>query len=126
VRRPTALPMSGRTVLVTGATGGIGRATARGLASLGARVGIVGRDPDRAVAAANAIRQGSPAACVDVFVADLSSQGEVRRLATEVLATRTYFAERRPKQSSPLSRDRGVAGRLWQVSSDLVAQTPAG
>jgi NAD(P)-dependent dehydrogenase (short-subunit alcohol dehydrogenase family) len=79
--------MSGRVVLVTGATGGIGRATAAGLARLGARVGIVGRDRDRAEAAASAIREASPAAYVDMFVADLSSQGEVRRLATEVLAT---------------------------------------
>ncbi|HEX5970264.1 MAG TPA: SDR family oxidoreductase [Intrasporangium sp.] len=83
----TALPMSGRTVLVTGATGGIGRATAAGLAGLGARVGIVGRDRDRAEAAASAIRGVSPASYVDVFVADLSLQGEVRRLAAEVLTT---------------------------------------
>ena len=37
-------PTAGKTVLVTGGTGGIGRATAAGLAALGARVGITGRD----------------------------------------------------------------------------------
>ena len=37
--------MAGKSVLVTGGTGGIGRATAIGLAALGARVGITGRDP---------------------------------------------------------------------------------
>jgi retinol dehydrogenase 14 len=37
-------PMAGKTVLVTGGTGGISRATAAGLAALGARVGITGRD----------------------------------------------------------------------------------
>ncbi|HKX68950.1 MAG TPA: SDR family oxidoreductase [Intrasporangium sp.] len=79
--------MSGRTVLVTGATSGIGRATAAGLAGLGARVGIVGRDEERAEAVASAIRGASPAAYVDVFVADLSSQVQVRRLASHVLAT---------------------------------------
>ena len=54
---------------------------------MGARVGIVGRDRTRAEAAAAAIvrETGNPA--VDVFVADLSSQAEVRRLADEVLAT---------------------------------------
>jgi retinol dehydrogenase-14 len=36
--------MAGKSVLVTGGTGGIGRATAIGLAALGARVGITGRD----------------------------------------------------------------------------------
>ena len=40
----TAGPMAGQTVLVTGGTGGIGRATAAGLAAMGARVGITGRD----------------------------------------------------------------------------------
>jgi retinol dehydrogenase 14 len=37
-------PMTGKTVLITGGTGGIGRAAAIGLASLGVRVGITGRD----------------------------------------------------------------------------------
>ncbi|MGZ4441791.1 MAG: SDR family NAD(P)-dependent oxidoreductase [Nocardioidaceae bacterium] len=79
--------MHGSTVLVTGGTGGIGAATATGLAGLGARVGIVGRDPGRAAAAADAIRRTTQDARVDVFVADLSAQQEVRRLAAEVLAT---------------------------------------
>ena len=79
-------PMTGKTVLITGGTGGIGRAAAIGLASMGARVGITGRDRARAgrVAAAIARESGNPA--VDVFVADLSSQTEVRRLAGEVLS----------------------------------------
>lgn len=75
--------MTGKTVLVTGATGGIGLATAAGLVGLGARVGIVGRDADRSEAAANQLRASG--GHVDVFVADVSSQDEVRRLASEVL-----------------------------------------
>lgn len=78
--------MTGKTVLITGGTGGIGKASAIGLASLGARVGITGRDRARADAAAAAISTASGNAAVDVFVADLSSQAEVRRLAAEVLA----------------------------------------
>ena len=78
-------PMRGKTVLVTGGTGGIGRATALGLAALGARVGITGRDAARAAAAAAGIaaETGNPA--VDAFSADLSSQEGVRSLADQVL-----------------------------------------
>ena len=79
--------MQGKTVLVTGGTGGIGRATAEGLALLGAGVGIVGRDRTRAEHAADEIRARTGAAQVDAFAADLSSQAEVRRLAEEVLST---------------------------------------
>jgi retinol dehydrogenase 14 len=77
-------PMAGRTALVTGGTGGIGRATALGLAAMGAHVAIVGRDRVRTEDAAREIRE----ACggrVDAFVADMSAQAEVRRLAGEVL-----------------------------------------
>ena len=76
--------MTGKTVLVTGATGGIGLATAAGLAGLGARVGIVGRDAARSEAAATQLR--AVGGQVDVFIADVSSQDEVRRLADEALA----------------------------------------
>jgi retinol dehydrogenase 14 len=77
-------PMAGRTVLVTGGSGGIGRATALGLAAMGARLAITGRDRGRAEDAAREIGAAG-AGQVDVFVADLSSQSEVRRLAGEVL-----------------------------------------
>src|ERR1022692_2764877 len=77
-------PMAGRTVLVTGGTGGIGRATALGLAALGAHLAITGRDRGRAEGAAREIRAAGGGQ-VDVFVADLSCQSQVRRLADEVL-----------------------------------------
>jgi len=83
---PASASMNGKTVLITGGTGGIGRATSIGLSALGARVGITGRDRTRAEAAAAAISHASGNSAVDVFVADLSSQEEVRRMAAEVLA----------------------------------------
>src|SRR6185295_10844096 len=79
-------PMTGRTVLVTGATGGIGKATALGLAALGARVAITGRDRDRTTAAAAEIRQAGDGQ-VEEFVLDLSSQSQVRTLAVQVQQT---------------------------------------
>ena len=77
-------PMAGTTVLVTGATSGIGKATALGLATMGAHLAITGRNPQRTESAAREIRAAGGEQ-VDVFVADLSSQAEVRRLATEIL-----------------------------------------
>ena len=77
-------PMTGRTVLVTGGSGGIGRATALGLAAMGAHLAITGRDRGRTEDAAREIRAAGSRQ-VDVFVADLSSLSQVRRLADEVL-----------------------------------------
>ena len=79
------LPMAGKVVLITGGTGGIGKATAIGLATMGARVGVTGRDLARAEHAAADIRAASGNPAVDAFAADMSSQAEVRRLAVAVL-----------------------------------------
>jgi len=76
--------MAGRTVLVTGGSGGIGRATALGLARIGADLAICGRDRESTEGAAVEVR-GAGGGRVEVFVADLSSQAQVRRLAGEVL-----------------------------------------
>ena len=78
-------PMAGRVVLITGGTGGIGKATAIGLATLGARVGITGRVLTRAEQAVADIRAASGNPAVDAFEADMTFQAEVRRLAAEVL-----------------------------------------
>ena len=86
-RESGAPSMAGKSVLVTGGTGGIGKATAIGLAALGARVGITGRDQARAVAAAAGIRAATGNTAVDAFAADMSAQAEVRRLAAQVADT---------------------------------------
>jgi NAD(P)-dependent dehydrogenase (short-subunit alcohol dehydrogenase family) len=77
------VPIAGRTVLITGATSGIGRATALGLARMGAHLAITGRDRVRTEDAAREIRAGGGR--VDLFIADLSSQTELRELAEQVL-----------------------------------------
>ncbi|WP_233621469.1 SDR family NAD(P)-dependent oxidoreductase [Amycolatopsis sp. WAC 04182] len=76
--------MDGKTVLVTGSTGGIGKESARRLASLGARVILVGRDKTRAEEAAKELRRSSGHTKVDAITADLSRLRDVRGLAEQV------------------------------------------
>jgi NAD(P)-dependent dehydrogenase (short-subunit alcohol dehydrogenase family) len=66
------------TVIVTGATRGIGRAAAVELVRRGAEVAIVGRDADR-------VREAADEAGAHGHVADLASLADVRRLAAELL-----------------------------------------
>jgi NAD(P)-dependent dehydrogenase (short-subunit alcohol dehydrogenase family) len=73
--------MQGRVCLVTGATSGIGRATAKALAGRGANVALVARDPARGKVTAADIARATGNGRVEVFVADLSSQGSIRELA---------------------------------------------
>jgi NAD(P)-dependent dehydrogenase (short-subunit alcohol dehydrogenase family) len=70
-----------RVILVTGATDGIGRETARALASLGHRVILHGRTAAKAEAAAAALRRDLPTAELTTAAGDLSSLAEVRGLA---------------------------------------------
>ena len=84
MKRISTGSMVGKTVLVTGATSGIGRATALGLAMMGARVAITGRSSDRTEDAARDIGAAGGGQ-IEVFVADLSSQSQLRRLADQVL-----------------------------------------
>src|SRR5215210_3665936 len=79
--------MGEKVCLITGATSGIGKATSMGLASMGATVVMVGRDRGRGEAALAEVKEGSLNASVDLMLADLSSQQEIRRLADEFKET---------------------------------------
>ena len=78
--------LAGRTVVLTGASSGIGRATALGLADEGARLFLVGRTPERCEETLAEIRRRTGRDDAVMLRADLSSLAEVRRLAKELLA----------------------------------------
>ena len=79
--------MDGQVVLVTGAASGIGLAAAQGFARLGARVLAVGRNPERAREAAQAISGAAAGAAVVPLACDLGDLAEVRALVAEVIDT---------------------------------------
>ena len=70
-----------RVCLVTGATSGIGRATAQELAAIGAMTVLVARDRARGEATVEEIRRATGSDRVELLVADLSSQDAIRELA---------------------------------------------
>jgi NAD(P)-dependent dehydrogenase (short-subunit alcohol dehydrogenase family) len=72
--------LSGQTIVVTGATSGLGRESARALASAGAKVVLTGRDDQKGVAAVEAVGHGATFHNIDL--ADL---GAVRRGTDELL-----------------------------------------
>jgi len=70
--------LAGRHVLVTGASGGLGLATAAGLTSLGATVHLLGRSAERLDAAQRSLREEVPSARVETAVCDVSDLDAVR------------------------------------------------
>jgi retinol dehydrogenase 12 len=81
----SGVDMTGKTVVVTGASSGIGLETAVALAARGARVLITARDAGRGQAALDTIRKSSGGDC-DLVLFDLMSMSSVRRGAAEILA----------------------------------------
>ena len=77
------LSMQDRVCLVTGATAGIGKVTARVLAEQGATVIGVGRNANKCAAVAEEIKDKTHNPAVEYLVADLSSMDAVRNLARQ-------------------------------------------
>src|SRR6476620_8026768 len=80
--------MLGKVALVTGASSGLGIATAEGLAELGAEVHLVVRDVEKGETVAADLRVRVPNARVEVWRCDLADLDDVRRFADELTAHR--------------------------------------
>ena len=76
-------PLAGKTVLVTGATSGIGLEASISFALMGARLIMVGRDAGKTAQKVEEVRQRSGSGTVDSLLCDISSLAQVRRLAEE-------------------------------------------
>jgi len=75
-----------RVAVVTGASSGIGKETAKALAARGFRVIAIGRDPGRSAAAETEIRAASSGGGVDIIQADLALMAQAARAAKDIAA----------------------------------------
>ncbi len=83
--KPLAVSLRDRTIVVTGATSGLGQAAALQLAELGARVILVGRNREKAESTRREIVAATGNDSIAVALADLSLLAEVRKLARKLL-----------------------------------------
>jgi dehydrogenase/reductase SDR family member 12 len=79
-----AVDLSLRTCLVTGANSGIGRATAAGLARLGAQVWLLCRNHERGEAARDALRAETGNPRIELAQVDLSDLGSIDRVVADI------------------------------------------
>ena len=78
--------MNGKVCLVTGATDGIGKVSARVLAEKGAKVIIVGRNPEKSATVLAELKSSSGNENIDLLMADLAVMQEVYDLAEQVIS----------------------------------------
>jgi NAD(P)-dependent dehydrogenase (short-subunit alcohol dehydrogenase family) len=104
--------MSGRTCLVTGATSGHGRALAHGLASRGAEVVLLGRNPDKCREVQKEIADASDGKRPEILLCDLASDGHELCFAVNYLAMFKLTLLLLPRLRE------GAPARIVNISSD--------
>ena len=106
----TKIDMNGKSVMITGATAGIGRAAAFALAEMGADLTIVCRNPSKGEETLAEIQRRYPKGAASMLVGDLGVQADIRRVASEFLAT--------SKPLHVLFNNAGVIQRPYRVPDD--------
>ncbi len=81
---PVRPDLTGKTCLVTGASAGIGKATARELARLGARVVMAVRNPEKGESARREVMSATGSATLELALVDLADQRSIRAFAREL------------------------------------------
>ncbi|MFC9394194.1 SDR family oxidoreductase [Streptomyces sp. NPDC057027] len=111
-------PLSGRVAVVTGASSGIGEATAEHLAGLGARVVVLARREDRLVELADRIeKDGGEALALPVDVTDRAAvRAAAERIATELGGADLLFNNAGVMLPAPVEE---LATEQWQRQIDL-------
>jgi len=109
--------MKDKTVLITGASDGIGKETARAIAGLGANTIMVGRNSEKTGTAKKEIEIDTGNRQIEMLIGDLSSMAEVRRLAHEFLS--------RHSRLDVLVNNAGAVFMERQVSADGYEMTLA-
>ena len=112
---PVRADLSGKTCLVTGASAGIGLASARELARLGARVVMAVRDPEKGERARRSVMGATGRGDVEIAVVDLARQDSIRRFARDLCA-------RHPKLDV-LVNNAGIWSERRRVSPDGIELT---
>src|SRR2546427_9004 len=136
-------PLDQQTLLVTGATDGLGRALAQDLAARGATVLLHGRSADRLARATQEIRQATlnalhPASLMPTKMVRESFGYTMSTIADGLEATRRlviapeldgvsgrYFDRLEEGRAEPQAYDPAARRRLWQLSEELVAAEAA-
>lgn len=106
---------SPRVAMITGATSGIGLATARALARSGARLHLVARNADKAEAMRLQLQAETGNADLHVWTGDLARQADIHRIADAFLAS-----------GSPLHllvNNAGIVNARWRESPDGIEET---
>ena len=102
--------MRGKTVVITGATSGIGEVAALALAKMGARIIAVGRSKARGDATLARLRSSAPGAAHALHLADLSRLSEMKRVAAQI-------ADQEARIDVPIN-NAGAAFGTRQVTED--------
>lgn len=107
--------MQNKNILITGATAGIGLETAKLLAKKGGNIYIVARTFEKAKLAVEEIKKHSGNENINYFIADLSSQKEICRLAEEVKS--------KLNKLDVLINNAGATFQHFQLSEDNIEMT---